>query len=224
MSTVKSKNLQVGTDATATNNFTIYQPATPDGTLRIGVGNADSPTEVAGFNATGLTGDGSQLTNLPSKITLGTKVDTTSGTAVDFTSIPSGVKRITISFQGVSTNSTSYKQIQLGTGGSPTTSGYLAFSTVVTSGPAGTLYTTGFGIRALAAADVLEGSITFTLLDSSTNTWVGSGSLGNSNVSRPYSYITNGSVNLSGTLDMVRLTTGNGTNTFDAGSINIMYE
>ena len=53
MSTVKSKNLQVGTDATASNNFTIYQPATPDGTLRIGVGNADSPTEVGRFNSSG---------------------------------------------------------------------------------------------------------------------------------------------------------------------------
>jgi hypothetical protein len=53
MSTVKSKKLQVGTDATATNNFTIYQPSTPDGTLRIGVGNADSPTEVGQFNNNG---------------------------------------------------------------------------------------------------------------------------------------------------------------------------
>ena len=53
MSTVKSKKLQVGTDATATNNFTIYQPSTPDGTLRIGVGNADSPTEVGRFNSNG---------------------------------------------------------------------------------------------------------------------------------------------------------------------------
>ena len=53
MSTVKSKKLQVGTDATATNNFTIYQPATPDGTLRVGVGNADSPTEVGRFNSNG---------------------------------------------------------------------------------------------------------------------------------------------------------------------------
>jgi len=51
VSTVKSKKLQVGTDATATNNFTIYQPASPDGTLRIGVGNADSPTEVARFDS-----------------------------------------------------------------------------------------------------------------------------------------------------------------------------
>ena len=54
MSTVKSKKLQVGTDASASNNFTIYQPATPDGTLRIGVGNADSPTEVARFDNTGM--------------------------------------------------------------------------------------------------------------------------------------------------------------------------
>ena len=51
MSTVKSKQLQVGTSATSTDNFTIYQPATPDGTLRIGVGNADSPTEVARFDS-----------------------------------------------------------------------------------------------------------------------------------------------------------------------------
>jgi len=53
MSTVKSKKYQVGTDATATNNFTIYQPGTPDGTLRIGVGNADSPTEVGRFTSAG---------------------------------------------------------------------------------------------------------------------------------------------------------------------------
>jgi len=53
MSTVKSKKLQVGIDASASNNFTLYQPATPDGTLRIGIGNADSPTEVAQFNANG---------------------------------------------------------------------------------------------------------------------------------------------------------------------------
>jgi len=53
MSTVKTKKVQLGTDATASNNFTLYQPATPDGTLRVGVGNADSPTEVGQFNANG---------------------------------------------------------------------------------------------------------------------------------------------------------------------------
>jgi hypothetical protein len=53
MSTVKTKKVQLGTDATASNNFTIYQPSTPDGTLRIGVGNADSPTEVGRFTSAG---------------------------------------------------------------------------------------------------------------------------------------------------------------------------
>jgi len=62
VSTVKSKKLQVGTDATATNNFTIYQPATPDGTLRIGVGNADSPTEVAQFTSSGMVSGATSLT------------------------------------------------------------------------------------------------------------------------------------------------------------------
>ena len=66
MSTVKSKKLQVGTDATATNNFTIYQPSTPDGTLRIGVGNADSPTEVNRFTSNGITdASGQLLSNTP---------------------------------------------------------------------------------------------------------------------------------------------------------------
>ena len=51
-------SIQIGNDATSSNNFTIYQPSTPDGTLRIGVGNADSPTEVARFNSNGMVGSG----------------------------------------------------------------------------------------------------------------------------------------------------------------------
>lgn len=76
MSTVKTVKYQVGTDGTSTNNFTIYQPDPPDGTMRIGVGNADNPTEVAqftssGLNASALTGtlpaiDGSALTGISS--------------------------------------------------------------------------------------------------------------------------------------------------------------
>ena len=66
MSTVKSKKLQVGTDASASNNFTIYQPATPDGTLRIGVGNADSPTEVGRFDSNGLNKLGTATGDAPS--------------------------------------------------------------------------------------------------------------------------------------------------------------
>ena len=81
MSTVKSKKLQVGTDATASNNFTIYQPASPDGTLRIGVGNADSPTEVARFTSSGIVSGVSKL-------------DTASGSA------PSYSARAWVNFDG----------------------------------------------------------------------------------------------------------------------------
>jgi len=82
MSTVKTVKYQVGTDGTSTNNFTIYQPDPPDGTMRIGVGNADSPTEIAqftssGLNASALTGtlpaiDASSLTNIPAANLTGT--------------------------------------------------------------------------------------------------------------------------------------------------------
>ena len=85
MSTVKSKKLQVGTDATSSNNFTIYQPATPDGTLRIGVGNADSPTEVARFDSTGMVGGGKVLQVLQS--VKSDTFSTTSGTLTDVTGL-----------------------------------------------------------------------------------------------------------------------------------------
>jgi len=44
MSTVIAKNIQIGTSGTAAQNFTWYQPATPDGTVRLGVGNSGATT------------------------------------------------------------------------------------------------------------------------------------------------------------------------------------
>lgn len=70
MSTVIAKNIQIGTSGTATNNFTWYQPATPDGTVRLGVGNSGAVTDVltmtgAGLlTATSLAGAGSAITAL----------------------------------------------------------------------------------------------------------------------------------------------------------------
>jgi hypothetical protein len=91
MSTVKSKKLQVGTDATASNNFTIYQPATPDGTLRIGVGNADSPTEVGRFTSAGLSVTGrvqsSNPVSLYAYLPTDTSISNTTVTLIPFSSI-----------------------------------------------------------------------------------------------------------------------------------------
>ena len=54
MSTLKTNNVQVGQSVTATNNFTIYQPSSPDGTVRIGVGNSGATTaDVASMSSNG---------------------------------------------------------------------------------------------------------------------------------------------------------------------------
>ena len=156
-------------------------------------------------------------------LTSGTAVASTSGTSIDFTSIPSWVKRITFMLQGVSTNGVSTVLLQLGSG-SITTSGYLGSSSALIDALQGAaLYTTGFGIgKESAAARVQHGALTLSLLDSSTNAWVCSGVIAASNEARTAQ--TGGSIALAGVIDRVRLTTVNGTDTFDAGKVNILYE
>ena len=157
--------------------------------------------------------------DLAQKLTLGTAIATTSGTAHDFTGIPSWVKRITMLFDGVSisTNTTS-PIIQVGSG-SVLTSGY---ESTVSSGTAATVATTGIILaNNFIAASTLVGEVRLTRVNG--NAWIFAGVLGPSTGAYIQSVFT-GRVTLSGTLDRVRLTTVNGTDTFDAGSINILYE
>ena len=154
----------------------------------------------------------------------GTAVASTSGTSIDFTSIPSWVKRITVMFQGVSTNGSSNYLIQLGTGSTTyTTSGYLGTSTVSSAGGNNASnMSTGFLLNqsSQGAACVFHGLITIALVGS--NGWVASGYCGESDAARGWT--TGGSVSLAAALTAVRITTANGTDTFDAGSINILFE
>ena len=150
----------------------------------------------------------------------GTAQASTSGTSIDFTSIPSWVKRITVNLNGVSLNSSSTLRFRLGTGGTPTTSGYLGTTTNTAGSPTIQAFTAGFDMYgALTSPTAAYGTIVFTLLGS--NAWIANGNIG---TSVPAFNSIGGSVTLSGTLDMVRITTVNGTDTFDAGSINILYE
>ena len=158
-------------------------------------------------------------------ITSGTAVASTSGTSIDFTSIPSWVKRITVMFDGVSTNGASLVQIQLGDSGGVETTGYNSGAVIQASA---TLYTgnvtTGFvtGVSGGSAASSLRyGTYIISLLGS--NTWVGQGNIHES-TSYGLGAQCAGAKILSATLDRVRITTVNGTDTFDAGSINILYE
>lgn len=155
-----------------------------------------------------------------SVITSGTAQASTSGTSIDFTGIPSWVKRITVMFNGVSTNAVSSIQIQIGSG-SVVSSGYLSQAW---AGTGSGVITSGFSVLGTtsSAAYAFSGSIVLTLLGS--NVWVSSGLLTYANVTSVGWTCAGNSPALSGALDRVRITTTNGTDTFDAGSINILYE
>jgi hypothetical protein len=150
----------------------------------------------------------------------GTAQASTSGTSITFTGIPSWVKRITVLFNGMSTSGTSPKLIQIGSG-SVTSTGYTSTGIITnnTSGTSGGNSTAGFIIYNVIATDVISGSMT--LYSVSSNTWVSSHVVKNSTFQ---SCTGGGDVTLSGALDRVVITTVNGTDTFDAGSINILYE
>lgn len=153
-------------------------------------------------------------------LTAGTSVASTSGTAIDFTGIPANVERITVMFSGVSTSGTANFWVQLGTSaGVDTTANYVsgcanASTTVTTATATGAFLVDG----SVAATNSDYGAVVITNITG--NTWVLSGQLNNAGVAK----LSNGAKTLSGTLDRVRITTANGTDTFDAGTINIMYE
>jgi hypothetical protein len=155
-------------------------------------------------------------------LTSGTAVASTSGTSIDFTSIPSWVKKITFMFKAVSTNGSGNWLVRLGTSGGIVTTGYLGSGVYAGATPGGVNSTAGFIFPIGGAAQSMHGSMIITLEDSATNAWVQQGVLGDS--SQQYMFFSGGSLALSGVLDRIRLTTVAGTDTFDAGSVNILYE
>jgi hypothetical protein len=146
-----------------------------------------------------------------------------SGTSVDFTALPTWVKRITVMLSGVSTNSTSPVQLQIGSG-SVSTSGYVANLISITNAANNGVVavTTGFviGDSGTVATTIRRGSFILTLV--APNIWSCVANVAQTDTGRAYQVI--GDISLAGALDRVRITTVNGTDTFDAGSINIIYE
>ena len=150
--------------------------------------------------------------------TLAPIVSSTSGTSIDFTGIPSWVKRITVMFNGVSTSGTSQILLQIGAG-SVTTSGYVGGACQV-SGTTISANSSGFLItQATGAGNTYSGSSVIN--NSTSNVWNETGTVARNDGTIN---LGGGFLALGGTLDRVRITTVNGTDTFDAGSINILYE
>lgn len=155
----------------------------------------------------------------------GTVTATTSGTSIDFTSIPSWAKKITFSFYDMSTNGTSLPILQIGDSGGVETGSYAGANVVAQNGLSsqGATGTTGFIlVGSVAAGTSVSGVAVITLVDSATNKWVFSVAGATGGTAAAFSG--GGAKSLSATLDRIRLTTVNGTDTFDAGTVNILYE
>jgi hypothetical protein len=183
------------------------------------------PTTASDFTQTLPDGTGTVVVNgASSAIVSGTAVASTSGTSIDFTGIPSWVKRITVMFDGVSTNGTSNHRIQLGDAGGIETTGYASACSYAGTAVGGTSSVTGFVTTAdISAASQITGVVVFTLI--SANTWISlGGAIFNKGSITAFTITNSGVKTLSDTLTQLRVTTVNGTDTFDAGSINILYE
>jgi hypothetical protein len=148
---------------------------------------------------------------IESTITSGTAV-TASGTSIDFTSIPAGVKRITVMFSGVSLSSTADILVQIGTSSGVETTGYVSGSASSSNS------TSGYVMRLAIAARTMYGAMQ--ILNLTGNNWVSWHAANSANTNDIWG---GGGKTLSGTLDRVRITSTS-TDTFDAGSINIMWE
>ncbi len=150
-------------------------------------------------------------------------LDTTksaTGTEVDFTGIPSWVKRITVMFNGVSTNGTSDIIVQLGDSDGVENTGYVSSCNQFSTGPNASTSTAGFVVlEEVTAANAASGHCIITNISSST--WIQSSNMADT---LPTNALAAGTKTLSATLDRIRITTVNGTDTFDAGSINLLLE
>ena len=217
----------VGTDVaqTLTNKTIDFSNNTLNGTIaqfNSALSDGNFATLAGSETLTNKTINGSQLVNasvapekLTQSLTLGTKQSPSSGTNVDFTGIPSWVKRITISFAGL-TNSAALR-IQVGTAGGIVSSGYVGGHSGWSTTVATSTLSNGFDSFSSSAS----GSAVLTLVDSTTNTWA---LFANLNVSgTAYNNLIVGHVPLSGVLTTVRITSTTG-GTFSAGIVNIMYE
>lgn len=239
----KTKKLRFEVDGLTTATTRVATPPDEDFTI-VGVATAQtltsktliSPVLNTGVSGTAIAaqanvdaGTSSTLLMVPSlnRISLGTEQASTSGTSINFTGIPSGVRRITIMFVGVSHDasggSTNF-MVQLGDSGGVETSGYSGAAADYLPTANFANFSTGFLLTGSAqpTGTIIHGQMVLSLQDSSDNTWVESSWVGYSNAANTAGGA--GSKALSAVLDRVRITTVSGTANFDAGAINIQYE
>lgn len=199
-------------------NLTVKGNASGTGTVILEAPNTNSNRTITLPDSTSTLATTADVAAVVTGPTLGTAVASTSGTSIDFTGIPSTAKRVTVMLNGVSTNGTSTLLLRLGTSSGFVDSGYLGASVSGTNTSSTSL---GVAINAVSSATGFTGG-SLVVSNVSGNTWVISGTAGDYSLTRCYSigyYIS-----LAAALDRIRITTGGGTETFDAGTINISWE
>ena len=187
-----------------------------DNVAGAGVGTTDTQTLTNKTLGSGLVAGASLITS-------GTAVASTSGTSITFSSIPSWVKRVSIMFVGVSTNGASNLAVQIGPVAGVETTGYSGYAFTPSSAVG---YTTEWAITGTnSAANVHSGTVFLSLADSATNTWVMSAVGGGVGINT--ASVGGGSKAIAGVLSVLRVigsNTGAPVDTFDLGSINILFE
>lgn len=199
-------------------NLTVKGNASGTGTVILEAPNTNSNRTITLPDSTSTLATTADVAAIATGPTLGTAVASTSGTSIDFTGIPSTAKRVTVMFSGVSTSGADSVFLRLGTSSGIVTSGYLGASV---SGTNTTNSSIGVAFNNVSSAAGFLGG-TLTISNISGNTWVISGTASDYTLTRCYSigyYLS-----LSEVLDRVRITTFGGTDTFDAGTINISWE
>lgn len=216
-------------NASTTSTTGLVQSADASGVLQLQTNGSagltlESNTNITVHNSMNVAGNVTTSRGSVTSLVLGTAQNSTSGTSINFTNIPSWVRRITLMLNGVSTSGSSNYLVQFGDAGGVETTGYVSASTTTNTSAASTSSTAGFIIRVSAsdgAGTIMTGSIIFTL--GGTNTWFAQGVL-SAGTATPSSFQVSGVKTLSDVLTTVRLTTVNGTDTWDLGSVNILYE
>jgi len=202
---------------------------TSGGLVGIGTTNPTSTLTVNGnANISGVVTASSFVASNGFQGTITAGIAQTSGagisTSIDFAGIPSWAKRVTVMFNGVSTNGSSTLLIQLGSGSFVGT-GYTSIVTSSSAAPATTTSVFGLILANLVnASSIFYGKID--VVSISSNNYISSGILYNTlnSSSVPSTNVSAGKISLSGTIDRIRITTSAGSDTFDAGEINILYE
>jgi hypothetical protein len=226
-------NLGLGTIATQASNNVLITGGSITGITDLAVADGGTGASDAAGARTNL-GLGSMATQNSNNVSItggsiqgvglvsGSAQSPTSGTVVDFTGVPSWAKRVTVILSDVDLSGSSNLLVQLGTSGGVVTTGYAAgFSAFGGGALSSSINTDGIRLQKGSGGGAPTPGIV-TICKVTGNTWVGSGSVNGSTAGG--GSIANGTITLSGTLDRVRVTSVNGTDTFTGGTINIMFE